>query len=456
MGAGAGLMKIETVSLIDITPYVNNAKLHPQKQIDQIKASILEFGFNDPIAVDENNVIIEGHGRYMALMQLDETETQIIRLDHLTEAQKKAYILAHNKLTLNSDFDFELLRVEFETLKELDFDLTLTGFEETEIDELFPDEVEVEEDDYELDPPAEPFSRYGDVWILGDHRAMCGSSTKAEDVEKLFNGLEADLVLTDPPYNVNYEGSTGLKIENDNFEDGSIFLQFLIDFQTLAFEYSKPGSPCYIFHADSEGLNFRRAFEESGYNLKQCLIWVKNSLVLGRQDYHWRHEPILYGWKPGAAHVWNVGRSEDTVIDNKEKIDYAAMKKPDLIKLVKAVYNSEDIIDTVIYHDKPSKNDVHPTMKPVELVGRLMRNSSKPKSVVYDAFGGSGSTMIAAEQLKRHCLSMELDPKYVDVIVNRYHQYAQAKGISRYIALIRDGVEFDISETSVLRGSNDE
>lgn len=378
----------------ELHAYENNAKLHPQEQIDQIVKSMQEFGNNDPIAIDENNQIIEGHGRLLALKQMGETEAPIIRLKHLTEEQKRAYILVHNQLTLNTGFDEDLLRAELESI--VDIDMGEYGFD-LDIIELAEEPADVEEDsDFDTTPPEEPKSRPGDLYQLGRHRLLCGDSTSLDDVEKLMGGEQVDLLITDPPYNVAYEGGTAdkLTIQNDDMEDEE-FRQFLRDVYASADAVMKPGAAFYIWHADSEGYNFRGAAHDIGWTVRQCLIWNKSTLVLGRQDFQWKHEPCLYGWKDGAGHNWYGDRKQTTVMD----------------------------------FDKPHRNGEHPTMKPVELFAYQMEMSSKKDDNVLDLFGGSGTTMIAAEQLGRSAYLMELDPRYVDVIVNRWENLTGEKAV---------------------------
>lgn len=377
-------MKIEVLPITTIKEYENNAKLHPREQIEQIKKSIQEFGNNDPIAIDENNVIIEGHGRYMALKELGFNEIEVIKLTHLTEEKKKAYILAHNKLTMNTDFDIQLLNEELSDI--IDIDMSGFGFDLSFDDE----EDEVVEDEFDDTPPEEPKSKLGDIYQLGRHRLMCGDSTSVEDVEKLMGGYQADLLLTDPPYNVAYEGKTkdALKIQNDSMDNDS-FREFLKAAFSAADNVMKPGAVFYIWHADSEGYNFRGACFDIGWTVRQCLIWNKNSMVLGRQDYQWKHEPCLYGWKEGAGHLWASDRKQTTVIN----------------------------------FDKPQRNGEHPTMKPVGLFDYQILNNTKGGDIVLDLFGGSGTTIMACEQNGRNGYLMELDPRYVDVIIRRWEEF---------------------------------
>lgn len=384
-------MEIIQINLKDLTPYEKNAKLHPKKQIDQIKESITKFGMNDPIGVwGGNNLIVEGHGRFIACKELGFETVPCIRLDHLTEMERKEYTLIHNKTTMNSDFDLDTLLSE---LKDIQINDSSINMEDFDFSLPADDFVEIEEDEVPL-PPKEAKTKIGDIYQLGNHRLLCGDSTKNEDVLKLMNGNKADMIFTDPPYNVNIENADGLKIQNDDMAD-SDFYDFLLKAFNNMFSSIKDGGVIYCFHADTEGLNFRQAFKEAGFKLSECLVWVKNSLVLSRQDYHWRHEPCLYGWKEGASHYFIDDRTQDTVWE----------------------------------YDKPKVNDLHPTMKPLELVGRAIKNSSKQKNIVLDLFGGSGSTLIACEQLNRACYTMELDPKYCDVIVERWENLTGKKAV---------------------------
>lgn len=386
--------RIELWPLERLRPYERNARTHSAEQVAQIAASIVEFGFTNPVLVDSHDGIIAGHGRLMAASELGLKTVPVVVLDHLSERQRKAYILADNQLALNAGWDTDLLRAELQDLAEQDFDLSLIGFSDDELADLLPDveELPPEDADEEAVPeaPAEPVTKPGDVWLLGKHRVMCGDSTSLTEVERLMDGGKADLLLTDPPYNVAYEGKTAeaLTIQNDSMSDDD-FRQFLRDVYSTADSVMNPGAVFYIWHADSEGYNFRGAAHDVGWQVRQCLIWNKNSLVMGRQDYHWKHEPCLYGWKEGAAHYWGSDRSQTTVLD----------------------------------FNRPSRNGEHPTMKPVELFQYQVENSSKRKGVVLDLFGGSGTTAIACEKTGRHARLMELDPRYCDVIVKRWQAF---------------------------------
>jgi DNA modification methylase len=386
--------RIEVWSLDRLKPYERNARTHSPEQVAQIAASIQEFGFTNPILVDGDDGILAGHGRLAAAKDMGLAEVPVVVLDHLTPAQRRAYILADNKLALNAGWDMNLLREEVVGLQLQDFDLSLLGFDNDELADLLPEveELPPEGADEETvpEPPTDPITKPGDVWLLGKHRVMCGDSTSIEAVEQLMAGEQADLLLTDPPYNVAYEGGTSekLTIQNDDMSDED-FRQFLRDVYSTADAVMKPGAVFYIWHADSEGYNFRGAARDVGWQVRQCLIWNKSSLVLGRQDYQWKHEPCLYGWKEGAGHFWGSDRSQTTVLD----------------------------------FNKPSRNGEHPTMKPVELFQYQLENSSKRGGVVLDLFGGSGTTAIAAHKAGRQARLMELDPRYCDVIVKRWQQF---------------------------------
>ena len=380
------ILNIEYLPVDQLTPYEQNARKHQANDVDAIVSSIREFGFDDPIGVwGGHNVIVEGHGRVMAAKKLGMKKVPVIHLDHLTDEQRRAYALAHNRTAELSEWDEVVKELELANIS--DIDMSLFGFDLSAL----ADDDEAVEDDYDIDAPVEARAKLGDIWQLGQHRLMCGDSTSFEDVDKLMDGQLADLLITDPPYNVNYEGSAG-KIKNDNMTDAA-FRQFLVDAFTTADSVMKPGAVFYIWHADSEGYNFRGACHDIGWQVRQCLIWNKNSLVMGRQDYQWKHEPCLYGWKDGAGHLWASDRRQTTVID----------------------------------FNKPSKNDVHPTMKPVGLFDYQIKNNTKGGDIVLDLFGGSGTTIMACEQNGRKAYMMELDPHYVDVIIARWEDFTGQK-----------------------------
>lgn len=393
-------------SIEDLSANPKNARTHSAKQVKQIAASIKKFGFINPIVTDSKGVIIAGHGRLEGAKQAGLTEIPCILADHLTAAEKKAYMLADNQIALQAEWDEDLLKIALEDLQADDFDLAFTGFDDDDIASIFdvpPDPVEKEDHV----PTIEKIKRtkLGEVWLLGEHRLMCGDSTDALAAAALMGEEKADMAVTDPPYNVDYEGKTkdALKIQNDKKSD-SDFRLFLSDAFARMFECLKDGGAYYIWHADSEGYNFRGAVKDCGQLVKQCLIWVKSSMVMGRQDYHWMHEPCLYGWKSGAAHNWTSDRKQTTILN----------------------------------FDRPNKNDIHPTMKPVNLIEYQIQNNSVKGEIVLDLFGGSGTTLIAAEKTCRKCYMMELDPHYVDVIITRWQEFTGKKAIRE-----SDGVLFD-------------
>jgi DNA modification methylase len=379
----------------ELIPYARNSRTHSEEQVGQIAASIREFGFTNPVLVDEENTIIAGHGRIMAAQKLGMVEVPTITLAGLTESQRKAYIIADNRLALNAGWDDEMLRLEIADLKEADFDLDLLGFEDDEIAALEVEVVEGQTDPDEVpEPPSDPVTVLGDIWTLGNHRLMCGDSTSIDALQILCTGQLVDMWLTDPPYNVAYEGGNGLTIKNDDMED-SKFREFLRDAYVAADAVMKPGAVFYIWHADLEGYNFRGAARDANWKVRQCLIWNKSSLVMGRQDYHWKHEPCLYGWKEGSSHLWATDRKQTTILE----------------------------------FEKPSKNGDHPTMKPVALFEYQILNNSKGGDLVLDSFGGSGTTIIASEKNGRNARLMELDPKYNDVIIKRWQDFTGKKAV---------------------------
>jgi len=389
--------QIEMVSIGQLLPYARNARTHDDAQVAQIAASIKEFGFNNPILIADDQSIVAGHGRLAAARKLGLAEVPVVRLSHLSDTQRKAYILADNRLALNAGWDNDLLKLELQELEIEGVDLEMLGFSKEELDGLLnslePTEGLTDEDAVP-ETPEEPITKPGDIWILGKHRLMCGDSTSLDHLEKLCNGRQVDMWLTDPPYNVAYEGKTkdALTIKNDSMSDDT-FRQFLRDAYTAADAVMKSGAVFYIWHADSEGYNFRGAAQDAGWKVRQCLIWKKSTMVMGRQDYHWKHEPCLYGWKEGAGHLWAADRKQTTILE----------------------------------FDKPSRNGEHPTMKPVALFEYQMLNNTKGGDIVLDSFGGSGTTLVAAEKNGRVAYLMELDPKYCDVIVKRWEEFTGKK-----------------------------
>lgn len=403
--------RFEKVNIDMLVPYARNARTHSKQQILQLQASLREFGFVNPVIVDKELNIIAGHGRILAAKEEGITDVPCVFAEHLTEAQKRAYIIADNRLALNAGWDAEMLSVEIADLQGVDFNVSLLGFDDAELNKLMGGMDDVQDDDFdvnaELQKPA--ISKPGDLWLLGNHRLVCGDSTKAETFAMLMDGKVANLVVTDPPYNVNYESSAG-KIKNDNMADAK-FYQFLFDAFTLTEKAMAKDASIYVFHADTEGLNFRKAFSDAGFYLSGTCIWKKQSLVLGRSPYQWQHEPILFGWKKTGKHAWYSDRKQSTIWE----------------------------------YDKPKKNTDHPTMKPLPLIAYPVINSSMTGCVVLDPFGGSGSTLIACEQTDRICYTVELDEKFCDVIVKRYIEQV---GTDKDVHLIRNGEEtlIDLSD----------
>lgn len=420
-------MEMQVRALSELTPaeYNPREELTPDdKEFQDLCRSINELGYVEPILINSDGTIIAGHQRYNVLKYLGKTEAKVVVVD-VDKNRERAINVALNKI--DGKWDQLKLRDILESLKLTDLDFTVTGFTQDELDDLnisLNVEEANEDADFDLNETygsvIEPVTKRGDIWILGRHRLMCGDSTSIEDMEMLMGAEDADLVITDPPYNVDYEGTAG-KIQNDNMSDEN-FYSFLLQFQNATASVMRPGAAAYVFHSDTKGHLFRNAFIESGLKLAECLIWEKNALVLCRQDYHWRHEPILYGWKEGAGHYFIDDRTQDTVF-LEDEIDFDAMKKSDLVAYIKQIRKDWADRSTVIYEHKPLKNDLHPTMKPVSLIGLLMKNSSKPGWNVLDPFGGSGTTIIAAEQLNRRAFTMELDEKFCDVIVKRWESF---------------------------------
>ena len=379
---------MQLVSLDKLVPYVNNARTHSPEQIGKLRSSLREFGFINPVIIDRDFGIIAGHGRVLAAREEGITEVPCVFVDHLTEAQKKAYIIADNRMALDAGWDEELLRVEIEALQAEAFDLALTGFGDDELADLLgAEEDEVKDDDYDLTEALEKaaFVEKGDVWVVGKHRLYCGDATNADDVSKLMDGHRANLIVTDPPYGVSFKSKSGLTIQNDSMKDEE-FYNFLRKAFDNMVAHMESGGAAYVFHADTEGLTFRKAFVDAGFHLAGVCIWAKNSLVLGRSDYQWQHEPVLYGFLQNGKHRWYSDRKQTTIWN----------------------------------FDKPKRNANHPTSKPLDLLAYPIGNSSQENSIVLDTFGGSGSTLMACEQTGRICYTMELDEKYASVILRRY------------------------------------
>lgn len=404
--------EMQLVDINKLIPYVNNARTHNAQQINKLRSSLREFGFINPVIIDRDFNVIAGHGRIMAAKEEGINEVPCVFVDYLTEAQKKAYILADNRMAMDAGWDEELLKVEIEALQAEDFDLSLTGFDESELAGFFDTADDAKDDDFDVDAELEkpPVTKSGDLWLLGNHRLLCGDSTKEESYTLLMNGKKANLVVTDPPYNVNYHGTAG-KIKNDNLENDK-FYQFLFGAFSCMEKAMADDASIYVFHADTEGLNFRKAFADAGFYLSGTCIWKKQSLVLGRSPYQWQHEPCLFGWKKNGKHQWYSDRKQTTIWE----------------------------------FDKPKKNGDHPTMKPVPLIAYPIRNSSMSNCIVLDPFGGSGSTLIACEQTNRICHTIELDEKYCDVIVKRFIEQV---GTAENVSVVRDGKNISFDELEV-------
>jgi DNA modification methylase len=389
---------VERRAVAALVPFARNARTHSDEQVAQIAASIREFGFTVPVLVDEQGTVVAGHGRLLAAQRLGLTEIPVMVAAGWSEAKRRAYVIADNKLALNAGWDEELLRLELGELKGLGFDLGLTGFGELELGKLLLDGDDSADVDDAPEPPAEPIGKPGDLWLCGEHRVLCGDATVRADVDRLLDGELADMAFCDPPYGVNYANSADDKLRgrnrpilNDNLGDG--FGPFLQAASANMLAVTK--GAIYICMSSSELDTLQKAFRDAGGKWSTFVIWAKNTFTLGRSDYQRQYEPILYGWKEGADHFWCGARDQGDVW----------------------------------FFDKPVKNDLHPTMKPVALVERAIRNSSKSRDVVLDLFGGSGTTVVAAEQTGRRARVVELDPRYVDVIVQRWQRLIGAKAI---------------------------
>ena len=396
--------EMQLISIDKLVPYVNNARTHSAEQIIKLRSSLREFGFVNPIIIDRDFNVIAGHGRLMAAKEEGINEVPCVFADFLTDAQKKEYILADNRMAMDAGWDEELLKIEMEELQNLGYDLGYTGFDEKELADLFGiDDKEVKDDEFDLTAALEKasFVERGDVWFVGKHKLMCGDATSSEDVAKLMEDKKANLILTDPPYNVAFKSSDGLTIQNDSMKNNDFYEFLFSSFKNMA-EHLENGGAAYIFHADTEGLNFRKAFIDAGFHLAGCCIWVKDSLVLGRSDYQWQHEPVLYGFMQNGKHPWYSDRKQTTIWN----------------------------------FDKPKKNSNHPTSKPLDLLSYPINNSTQANAIVIDTFGGSGSTLMACEKMNRICYTMELDEKYASVILRRY---VEDTNDSENVYVIRNG-----------------
>jgi DNA modification methylase len=470
MGASSVDVRLPSeIRLVDVEallPYARNSKTHPPAQIEALAANMQRVGFTNPLLIAQG-MILAGHGRLLAAKKLGLTRVPCIDLSHLSEEERRAQVIWDNRSgeAFGAGWDLEMLKLETDDLRASGFDLeSFTGFAEEDLAKLFegmvdePPAGESDPDDVP-DVPDEPASRLGDVWCIGEHRVMCGSSLEPRDWDVLMAGDLADVVWTDPPYNVDIGGkndslakSQGRKnktgaILNDSMGDKA-FYEFLLAMYRAVFDQMKPGAPIYVFHADSEGINFRTAFRDAGFKLQSVLSWKKSSLVLSRWDHHPITEPCLYGWKPGAAHKWYGGRKQTTFSDIGEGSPFQRLEDGrwrvtvgDETFIVSGDATVEAVPNSVITEPKPAKSELHPTMKPTNLVHRQLRNSARPGDVVADAFGGSGSTAVAAHQLGMRARLMELDPKYVDVIVRRLEMFTGARAVHAVTgeAFPRDG-----------------
>jgi len=422
-------MNIQNIPVDKIIPYKQNPRKNDDA-VNIVKKSLKEFGFQQPLVLDANYEIVVGHTRYNAALKLGMNEIPCILAEHLSNEQIKAYRIMDNKSAEYSKWNTDLLTKEIIELLESDYDISLTGFTQNELKDM---DINVDLDDLasqglsdEDDVPeisGEYVNKVGDVWIMGEHRLMCGDSTDKATVTKLMNGQRADMVFTDPPYNVAVEQSAGT-IMNDDM-DTEDFKDFLAETYKRYYENMKLGAVIYVAHSEAERASFTKEFVDAGFKLAQNLIWNKQHAVISRQDYNWKHEPILYGWKEGAGHYYCEDFTQTTVIENKP--DYNRMEKNELIEVIKKM--TENFTATVIDFDKPNKSELHPTMKPVGLVQRLIQNSSKQDWLVLDLFGGAGSTLIASVKAKRKCYMMELDPRFADVIIERWQKYTGKEAI---------------------------
>lgn len=434
-------MEFKSININELKPAEYNPRIDLKpgdKEFEKIRKSIEEFGYVDPVIINKDGTIVGGHQRYKVLKDIGYTEIQCIVID-VDKEKEKALNIALNKIS--GDWDKDKLKVLLSELQGVGL-AEITGFDLAELGMLGVQE-EVIEDDFDIDKVLKEEKSYiqpGDIIKLGRHRLICGDSTNGADVEKLMNGKLADLVITDPPYNVNYQSnSTGMKIMNDNMEEDD-FENFLYLAHKCMYDFSREGAPIYVFHSDVGGYAFRKAFIDAGYKMAECLIWLKNQFVLGRQDYQWRHEPILYGWKEGAGHTWYGGRSQSTILES-DIDELKKLSKKELIELIEEY--QKGIPTSVIEYERPKKNKLHPTMKPLGLLGILMQNSSAKGDIVLDLFGGSGSTLMTAERLDRTAYLVELDPVYCDAIVKRYIQEKQS---SEEVIITRDNKEYKYNE----------
>lgn len=402
-------------------------KNNPRKNdhaVDTVAKSIEKYGFKAPLIIDTNNIVYCGNTRLKAARKLGLEEVPCIVVTDLTEKQIREYALLDNKTNEIADWDLELLAEE---LKELSLEEFALDWEIPELES----EKEVVEDNCDIEEKLEeePICKRGEVWILGNHRLMCGDSTNKEDIQKLMEGEQADLIVTDPPYNVAVKNAQGMTIANDNLESAE-FKAFLVKAFANMEEQLKAGGVFYVWYASKEQIHFEEALKEAGLQIREQLIWKKNHFILGRQDYHWQHEPCMYGWKEGAKHYFIEDRTQSTVL-LEDKLDFTKLKKEEMLELLQEIYNKK-INTTVLEEDKPLINELHPTMKPVRLLARLINNSSREEEIVLDLFVGSGSTLIACEQLNRKCYAMEIDEQYASVTIKRWEEFTGRKAVKEY------------------------
>ena len=443
MGKAVELREVEIAAL---KPYERNAKQHSKEQVEKIGDSIRRLGFISPCLIDQDMNVIAGHGRIMAAKAIGWDRVPCIFIEGLTAEERKAYILADNRLTELGDWDMDLVQQELAALADADFDISITGFD---TDLRFDDSMaQITDDGWTEDKihaEEEPRSRIGDIYQMGNHRLMCGDSTDPDMVAALMDGAKADLMVTDPPYNIGLGGDEsgaaqsmdemsarrkrqddGAFLLNDNLGEKE-FVEFLTKAMTNGKDALRDGGAFYVWYATRTTEQFLEGLRKAGLEVKQILIWVKSHFTLGRQDYQWQHEPCLYGWKEGAAHYFLDSRKQSTVIED-QLPDLSRMKKADMEALLREIYKAEMPTD-VIREAKPNVSELHPTMKPLKLIARQIRNSSEPGQTVLDLFGGSGTTLIACEQMDRRCCMMEFDPHYADVIVDRWEKMTGLKAL---------------------------
>ena len=428
-------------SVDELLPYAANSRNHSPDQIDALCAVIRKAGWTNPLLIADGG-ILAGHGRVMAAKKLGLARVPCIDLSHLSDLDRRALVISDNRLAELATWNLDALKAETDALREAGLDVEeVTAFSEADLTDLFSDILgppKGKTDPESVPPlPVEPVSRLGDIWVMGVHRIGCMDSLSVPAWDLLMGGVQADLCVTDPPYNVAYEGGTKDKmtIQNDSMSDEK-FRAFLLDAHHAMYAVMKPGAPLYVAHSDTEGLNFRAALKGAGFKLSGCLIWQKNALVMGRSDYQWKHEPILYGWKPGAAHKWYGGRKLTTVVEYGASSPFTQLADGRWSIQVggTTLYLAGDVkveeqLGSVIFHDKPTRSDLHPTTKPVGLWEKLIAPSSRVGDVVIDAFSGSGTTILACERMGRVARVAELDPKFVDVAVRRWEQYTGLRAV---------------------------